>query len=117
MGRDPPTHPPTYCDVKIQVATSSGCPVTKLSVLLAGWVEFVNKYDAHPPSSRSLAGIVVGRPAGLLLMCVAGLLALQGGQPAVFIGVIFAASSARANLGAIGAQPADSRMGGGWVDE
>ena len=92
------THPPTYCDVKIQVATSSGCPVTKLSVLLAGWVEFVNKYDAHPPSSRSLAGIVVGRPAGLLLMCVAGLLALQGGQPAVFIGAIFAASSARANL-------------------
>ena len=104
--------------MKIQVATSSGCPVTKLSVLLGGWVggwvEFVIKYDAHPPSSRSLGGIVVGRPAccssvllGFWLFKVANRLSSSGpSSPLHLLALIYEA---------IGAQPADSRMGGGWV--
>ena len=100
--------------MKIQVATSSGCPVTKLSVLLGGWVGGVRDQVRCPPTIFAVPRRHRGRPAGLLLKCVAGLLALQGGQPAVFIGAIFAASSARANLWG-DRSPASRQPNGWWV--
>ena len=65
------------CDVKMQVATSSGCRVTNLSVL----VEFVNKYDTY----FAIGGIVIG----LLLMFVGFWLF----KVTVFIGALYAAAS------------------------
>ena len=62
VGRDPPTH---LLRRENPGGDQLGLPRDETLCApcwVGGWVEFVNKYDAHPPSSRSLAGIVVGVP-------------------------------------------------------